>query len=85
MALLSVGSGAFNAGLVAVVHQSMVHGVSQLLLWAFVALGVGKVVSGYYASILLTEALARLDHGAAPRADRQAAGVSVRAARAHWS
>lgn len=55
MGLLSVVSGAFNAGLVAAVHQTLVHGASGALITALLALGLGKVASGYFAGVLLTE------------------------------
>ncbi|HEX2677867.1 MAG TPA: cyclic peptide export ABC transporter [Polyangiales bacterium] len=54
MALLSASTGAFNAGLVAVVHQTLVHGASALLLAAFFGLGLGRIVTGYYSGVLVT-------------------------------
>ncbi len=55
MGLLGVASGALNAGVVAIVHQTLVHGASQTLMLAFLGLGLGKVVAGYYSALMLTE------------------------------
>ncbi|MEM6989197.1 MAG: cyclic peptide export ABC transporter [Myxococcota bacterium] len=64
---ISLLSGLFNAGLIAVVHRALVSpegtGLVGLAL-AFVALGLGKLVTGYFSEVMLTryaqQAIARL-------------------------
>lgn len=55
MAVLSTASGAFNAGLIAAIHQTLQHGASTALLLAFVGMGLGKLVSSYFSGVMLTE------------------------------
>lgn len=66
-AAVSLLSGLFNAGLIAVVHRALVSDGNvgwSALATAFVVLGLGKLISGYYSEVLLTryaqKAVARL-------------------------
>ena len=77
---VSLISGLFNAGLIAVVHRALVDpgAAWTMLAVAFVVLGFGKLVTGYYSEVLLTRyaqrAVARLRIGLA----RQLLGVPHR-------
>jgi putative ATP-binding cassette transporter len=51
----SVVSGVFNAGMVALVHQILVHGATSGLTLAFLGVAVGRVVTGYFSSVALTK------------------------------
>ena len=54
---VSLISGLFNAGLIAVVHRALVDpgGTAwTTLALAFVILGLGKILTGYYSEVLLT-------------------------------
>ncbi|HYG35471.1 MAG TPA: ABC transporter transmembrane domain-containing protein, partial [Clostridia bacterium] len=48
-------SGACNAGLVALVNTALTHSqsMSKAIIWAFVGLGIGKVVTNYASQIVL--------------------------------
>ncbi len=56
-AIVSLLSGAFNGGLVVVVHQALTRldeGLPSWLLIAFCVVGAGKLLTGYLSEILLT-------------------------------
>lgn len=59
MALLN---GVCNAGLIAVAHRvlSQLGRQPAAVVWAFVILGLGKLLSGYYAEVMLTRYTQRL-------------------------
>lgn len=65
-ATIAIASGIFNAGLIAVAHQTLSKEgqVAGLVILAFIFLGLGKIITGYYAEVLLTrftqESIAKL-------------------------
>jgi len=54
--LVAFVSGLFNAGLIAVAHRSLssIGQASALLIGTFAAVGAGKLVTGYFAEVMLT-------------------------------
>jgi putative ATP-binding cassette transporter len=60
--LMAVLSGACNAGLIAMVNLALTHGSRSTtrLLWAFIALGLGKIITNYFSQVVL----ARFSQGA---------------------